>query len=116
MPSIWPLQSVSAIAGASLLAVALAFGPATAATSKTYRVAIRDMTFGPPPAGLKVGDTVEWANEDIFAHTVTTRDRRYDLVLPAGKKGRSVMTRVGAIVIYCRFHPGMTTTLVVSKK
>jgi plastocyanin len=101
------------------VAVALAFlGGAVmlpqSVTAATYSVTIADMSFGAALPNLKVGDTVEWINADIFEHSATARDGSFDVRLPSKARGRTVLRRAGRIAFYCRFHPGMTGYLVVS--
>jgi len=93
--------------------VAVALLPSKAAAT-AYRVVIEDMKFGPTPAALKVGDSIEWVNHDIFRHTATARDGSFAVDLRAGKTGRSVIKHAGKIGFFCRYHPGMTGSLTVS--
>lgn len=104
------LHRAAVIGGAALMAALLAAGPAAAAR---YTVVLKDMAFGPVPTELHVGDVIVWDNEDIFEHTATARDMSFDVDLPAGAKAETVMKKAGSIPFYCRFHPGMTGTLVV---
>ena len=73
------------------------------------------MEFGPTPAAVKVGDTIEWVNRDIFRHTATARDGSFAIDLPAGKTGRSVMEHAGKIAFFCKYHPGMAGSLTVNR-
>ena len=73
------------------------------------------MTFGAVPAGLRVGDVIEWVNNDIFVHSVTARDKSFDLELKPKARVRMVLKRPGTVAFYCRYHPGMTGTLAVGK-
>ena len=73
------------------------------------------MRFGPSPAGLRVGDTVVWINRDLFRHTATARDGAFDIDLAPGASGRTVMRTAGRLPYICRFHPGMTGQLTVSR-
>ena len=101
---------------ASLLMVlwsALAF-PA-GATAAQYTITINNMTFGPAPKHLKVGDTINWKNEDIFRHTATDRNGAFDLILKPGSEATVTLKRAGQFKVYCRYHPGMTLQLSVAK-
>ena len=98
-----------AASGAALLSMPL---PAAAA-AQTYTVAIDKMKFGPLPAGLHKGDTIVWVNRDFLRHTATAADRSFDVDLPAGAKGTTVIKHSGAIPFSCRFHPGMRGILQV---
>ena len=72
------------------------------------------MRFGPDPAGVRVGDKVVWVNRDIFHHTATARNPAFDVDLPPGASGQTVMRRAGTIAYVCRFHPGMRGHIVVA--
>lgn len=102
------------LAGALLAALLLAPALAGAAVAAEHTIIIEKMSFGSLPEDLKVGDTVVWQNKDIFAHTATARDESFDVDLPAGAEGRMELTAEGSFDFFCRYHPGMTGTLVVS--
>jgi plastocyanin len=53
-------------------------------------------------------------NADIFQHTATAADGRFDVDLPAGSKGRTILKRAGVVDYFCRFHPGMQGRLEVA--
>lgn len=86
-----------------------------AAAPQTHVVTIEKMKFGVLPAGVKAGDTIVWDNRDMFRHTATARDGSFDVDLPAGAKGRTLVRKAGAISFVCKFHPGMTGVLKVAK-
>jgi plastocyanin len=73
----------------------------------TLRLGIGSMAFADVPASARVGDTVEWSNRDIVAHTATARDGSFDVVILPGKTGRTVLRKVGRATFYCRYHPSM---------
>ena len=98
-----------AASGAALLLVPL---PATAA-ARTYTVVIDKMKYGPLPSGLHKGDAIVWVNRDFLRHTVTAADHSFNLDLPAGAKGKTVLMKSGNIAFVCRFHPGMRGVLQV---
>lgn len=83
---------------------------ATDADAARYVIEIKDMKFAAAPANLKVGDTIEWKNSDIFRHTATARTGRFDIDLPAGARATVTLREPGAVIVYCRFHPNMTVT------
>jgi plastocyanin len=97
---------MSAIATAVLL-VALAV-PAHAAT---IEITMENLEMSPKDASAKVGDTIEWINKDVFAHTATARNGDFDLNLPAKKSGTLVLKKAGTVDYYCRFHLNMKATL-----
>ena len=73
------------------------------------------LAFGPAPTGLRVGDTLEWANHDILRHSATASDRSFDVDLNPGAKRRMKLKRPGTISYFCRYHPGMKGQIVVTK-
>lgn len=79
-----------------------------------YQVTIASMAYGPTPAKLKVGDAVTFVNADIFQHSVTARDRSFDLDLKSKARGTVVLRKPGFVAFYCRYHPGMTGKLAVA--
>ncbi len=88
--------------------------PSFGADPKVHRIGIDDLTFGPAPGGLRVNDIVEWTNSDILRHTATATDGSFDVDLPAGATGRTIMKRAGGVTYVCRFHPGMKGQLEVA--
>ncbi|CDX21814.1 conserved exported hypothetical protein [Mesorhizobium plurifarium] len=88
---------------APMLATALFASPAFAAT---IEVTIDKLVFSPASAQAKVGDTIEWTNNDILAHTATVKGG-WDVMIPAKSKGKVTLTAAGAVDYFCRFHPNM---------
>jgi len=102
--------------GAPLLgAVLLAAASPAAASPHTYTVTIDKMKFGALPTGLHVGDRIVWDNRDIFRHSATAKDKSFDVDLPAGRKGTTVLRKAGDIAFDCKYHPGMKGTLKVAR-
>ena len=107
--------------GTARIAVALGgLSLAAAATSqaapKQYTVVMANMNYGALPGGAKVGDTIVWVNRDTVPHTVTARDRSFDLRVAPGQSGKMVLQKVGTIPFYCIFHTMMRGTLKVAAK
>ena len=83
---------------------------------KTIEVTIEGITFGSIAGPVKVGDTIEWINKDIFDHTATSKLGGWDVVVPAGKKARVVVQKPGTFEYFCRYHPNMTGKIVAAKR
>lgn len=105
-----PRRLLLALAGAAVAAV-----PASAAAPKVYTVTLQQMAFGASPAGLRVGDVIEWVNNDIFVHSATARDKSFDVELKPKAHVRMTLKQAGTLAFYCRYHPGMTGKLAVGK-
>jgi plastocyanin len=95
------------------LAVAALLMPSIGAAAE-YTIVISAMKFGPVPAELHAGDTIVWQNDDIFRHTATSRDGSFDVDLPAKGSGTMVVGEPGSVDFFCKYHPGMTGTLVIA--
>ena len=88
----------------------------TAVAHQVHRITIDKMVFGPAPTSVRPGDVILWVNKDMFKHTATARDRSFDVELPSGAEARTVVRQAGTFKFYCRYHPGMTGVLTVSKQ
>lgn len=92
--------------------LALSIGAGTAG-AETRRITIAKMAFSPPEIGAKVGDTIEWTNNDAFAHTATVKGG-FDIMLAPKKTGSVVVRSAGILDYYCRFHPNMKGRITVT--
>jgi plastocyanin len=90
------------------------FAALPVATAADHTIVIDKMKFGPVPAELKPGDTIIWQNNDIFRHSATARDQSFDVDLPAKTEVVMVVGEAGSVEFFCKFHPGMTGTLVIT--
>lgn len=96
-------------------ALLLFMPPPAAAAPRTHTIVMDKMKFGAVPAGVKAGDTILWVNKDMFRHTATAKDGSFNIDLPAGAKGKTVVRKAGAIAFTCKYHPGMRGMLKVAK-
>src|SRR6187549_3507941 len=90
---------------------ALTVGMSVPAHAATIQITMENLVFSPAEVTAKVGDTVEWINKDVFAHTATARNGDFDVTMPPKKTVTSVLKKAGAIEYYCRFHPNMKALL-----
>ncbi|MEO8317287.1 MAG: cupredoxin domain-containing protein [Bradyrhizobium sp.] len=91
---------------------ALVFGAITVpAHAATIQIVMENLVVSPAEVSAKVGDTVEWINKDVFAHTATARNGDFDVAMPPKKTVTSVLKKAGVIEYYCRFHPNMKAVL-----
>jgi plastocyanin len=98
-----------------VLLIALATCWTTAsADAATIQIVIDNLVFSPAAASAKVGDTVEWVNKDVFAHTATALSGDWDVPLPAKKTATQVLKKAGTVEYYCRFHPNMKAILTIA--
>ena len=87
---------------------------AVPAHAATIQIVMENLVVSPAAASAKVGDTIEWVNKDVLAHTATAQNGDFDVMLPANKSGSFVLKKAGTVPYYCRFHPNMKATLTVA--
>jgi plastocyanin len=87
---------------------------AVPAQAATIQITITDLVFAPAEVSAKVGDTIEWTNKDVFAHTATARNGDFDVATPPKKTVTSVLRKAGRIEYYCRYHPNMKAVLTIA--
>ena len=97
------------------LAVLLLSPPPAVAAPQTHVVVIERMKFGAMPAGIRIGDTINWVNKDMFRHTVTAKGGGFDVDLAPGASKSMIVRQAGALAVNCRYHPGMRATLQVAR-
>jgi plastocyanin len=94
---------------------ALLFGTMAApAQAETIQITMTNLVVAPSEVSAKVGDTIEWINNDVLAHTATARNGDFDVMLPPKKTVTSVLKKPGTIEYYCRFHPNMKAVLTIA--
>lgn len=73
-----------------------------------------DYAFKPVAAQVKVGDTVQFINDDPYPHTVTAADGKFDSGnLDEHKSWSYTFTKAGTYAIVCTYHPMMKETITV---
>ena len=100
-----PRRIVSIVTALMLGAIAV---PAHGAT---IQIVMENLAMSPAEVSARVGDTVEWINKDVFAHTATARNGDFDITLPPKKTVTSVLSKAGTVEYYCRYHPNMKAVL-----
>ena len=91
----------------------LAHASACTADPQHYVITMQRVSFSPAVVTVHVGDTLEWRNGDIVAHTATSKEAGFDVNVLPGRSGRAVMERVGEFQYTCRYHPNMKARVVV---
>src|SRR5438093_6051159 len=104
----WSRRLVAIAAMLSLSAMAV---PAHAAT---IQIVMENLVFSPAETSAKSGDTIEWINKDVLAHTATAPNGDFDVTIPPKKTVTSVLKKAGTVEYYCRFHPNMKAVLTIA--
>jgi plastocyanin len=96
------------------IALALTLGASVPAQAGTIQISMENLEIAPAEVSAKVGDTIEWTNKDVLAHTATARNGDFDVMLAPKKTGSFVLKKAGTVEYYCRFHPNMKAALNVA--
>ena len=83
----------------------------TPAQARTRDFVIDKMKYAPVPP-LKVGDTLVFVNRDMFRHTVTATNNRFNLDLMPGARGSLHINSAGQTSFTCKYHPGMRGSII----
>ena len=92
----------------------LVSGASISALAANLQISMENLEIAPAQVNAKVGDTIEWVNKDVFAHTATARNGDFDVTLPPKKTVTFTLKKAGTIDYYCRFHPNMKAVLTVA--
>ena len=96
----------------TILVFALALGAAPV-RAETITVTIEKMMFTPAEVTARPGDTIEWVNRDILAHTATVNGS-FEVIIPPGKSASVEFKGARSVDYYCRFHPNMKGRIVTA--
>ena len=115
-----PRFGVANLPGADLALVLQASGTTSQnqsapGASANGQVIMKGMRFQPTELTVHPGETIEFKNEDIFAHTVTADDGSFDsgLIQP-GSTWKMTVQKAGTLAYHCTPHPNMKAVLVAS--
>jgi plastocyanin len=98
------------------LAVILTGISAVSARAETIQILMDKMAYIPLEVSAKVGDTIEWVNNDILIHTATARNGDWDITIAPRKTERLVLKKGGTIEYFCRFHPNMKGRVAIAQE
>ena len=96
------------------IVAALTLATSVSAQAATIEITMENMAIAPAETSAKVGDTIEWVNKDILAHTATARNGDWDVTMPPKKTVTLVLKKAGTVEYYCRFHPNMKAVLTIA--
>jgi plastocyanin len=102
--------------GARLVLAFFAVVMAGPARAEVIHVTMEQVAYVPAQISAYVGDTVEWDNKDIVAHTATARDNSWDVMVATNSKNSIVLKSAGTVAYYCRLHPNMVGEITVKAR
>lgn len=76
-----------------------------------HTVVVEGMKFQPESLTVQSGDTVIWANKDLFPHTATSKGHFDSQVIDAAKSWEFKASVRGEFAYVCAYHPTMTAML-----
>ncbi len=89
----------------------------TAVHADEYKAVQKDKTFKPASLKVKVGDTVDFLNEDDFFHNVFSLSdiKSFDLgSYPKGQGRKVTFDKPGIVEVECSIHPEMQMKIEVT--
>ena len=98
---------------AAITSIAATLTQPVAAQGRTHRIDMKTVSFVPAQVTVSVGDTLEWDNSDIVAHTATSKEGGFDVNVLPGRKGSTVVKAPGTLNYVCRYHPNMKGQIAV---
>ena len=98
----------------ALVAAPLGLAPVSAHAA-TVQIVMDKLVFAPAQVQAKVGDTIEWVNRDILAHTATaTAGDDWNVIIGPNKTEKLVLQKAGTVDYYCKYHPNMKGQLIIA--
>jgi plastocyanin len=97
-----------------LAAVVLSGLISVSAQAETIQVTVENPVFTPVEVTAKVGDTIEWINKDILAHTATATNGDWNVAIAPKQKARLLVKKPGTVDYFCKYHPNMKGRVVVT--
>ncbi len=93
--------------GLSVTALGLApGGQAKAQAEGAGAITIDQFQYNPAELAAKVGQPITVTNNDDFPHTVTAKDRSFDVTVPAKGTAQVTVAKAGKYDYTCTMHPG----------
>jgi len=88
-------------------------GQTTTVTIPVGAIGLTTTAYAPNPVNIRVGDSVNWVNNDSIAHTSTANNGttfNSGTIAPGGSF-RATFSTAGSFAYHCAFHPGMIGTV-----
>lgn len=86
--------------------------------AKDFEVSQKDKKFSQKTLTLKVGDSINFKNEDSFAHNIFSLSdtKTFDLgSYPQGQSKNVVFDKPGTVEVECAIHPDMKLNVEIKK-
>lgn len=83
-----------------------------------YLVSQKDKNFSPKTLRIKVGDSVDFRNDDLVSHNVFSLSdaKSFDLgAYPKGESRKVTFDKAGTVDVECAVHPAMRMKIEVTE-
>lgn len=88
-------------------------GAAAPPPAVVTKAVMRNMQFSPAVIGIQKGGTIQWTNEDLTPHTVTSPTFGDSGALASGQAWSHTFNETGEFSYVCTFHPTMKGKVIV---
>ena len=90
--------------------------PTNPGNGSLVTVQINNFVYSPDPVTVRVGQQINWKNNDSVTHTATLDGAFNNVISPMSAQGAPVtMGTVGTFTYRCTIHPNMTGRIVVQQ-
>jgi len=88
-------------------------GATTTVNIPVGTIGLTTTAFAPNPVNIKVGDSINWVNNDNIAHTSTANNGTTfnSGTIAPGASFKATFSTAGSFAYHCAFHPGMVGTV-----
>lgn len=109
------IQRRTFLRGTLAATVTLVGASCVRAGAAKHEIAIQNFAFDPTVLNVAVGDTVSWTNMDSASHTASAIDGSWSSeTLRRGNIFALTFQAPGQYDYFCKFHPKMKATIIVS--
>ena len=91
--------------GLGFTAVGVAPGAERSANAQTAGITIDQFQYNPAELAAKVGQPITITNNDDVPHTVTAKDKAFDVTVPAKGNATVTVPKAGSFPYTCTLHP-----------
>jgi plastocyanin len=92
--------------GLAVTAIGVAPHKAAATGQQGQAITISDFQYNPAELAAKVGQPITITNNDDAPHTVTAKDKSFDVTVPAKGNATVTVPKAGNFPYTCTLHPG----------
>ena len=110
-------KALLSVAASAFIAVAYLFSRSgSPASADIVNVLIMNFAFQPPTVEVPEGSRVTWLHNDSAPHTTTSNSQLWDSpIMERGDTFSFIFTSAGTFTYFCRIHPFMKGTVVVTQ-